>query len=162
MFTRDGDIAGTLPFKTARWAHPRSGDILVSANWNAEKNDFGYEGKTTQTGVAGHGSASPYDIHNTLIAVGPDFRDHSTDEAPTGNVDIAPTVLRLLGLTPPASMSGRIIEEALRTGPAPSTMRVEHTTRRATNADGSFVETAQFTAAAGHAYLDDVEVVRRH
>ena len=161
IFTRDGGIAGTLPLATARLAHPRSGDIVVSANWNAEKNDFGYEGQTTQTGVAGHGAASPYDIHNTLIAVGPDFRDHASDDAPTGNVDLAPTVLRLLGITPPASMSGRILEEGLRTGSAPPTIRVEHTTRRAVTEDGSFEQTAHFSSAAGHAYLDDVYVVRR-
>lgn len=161
IFTRDGDVQGTLPFALARWAHPRSGDILISANWNGEKNAFGVEGVTTQTGVAGHGSASPYDVHNTLIAAGPDFREHAVDEAPTGNVDLAPTVLRLLGMTPPASMSGRVIEEGLRSGPAPSTVPVEHTTRSARTDDGSFVQTAHFSSAAGRTYLDDVDVVRR-
>lgn len=161
IFTRDGDVPGTLPFAVARWRHARSGDILISANWNGEKNAFGVEGVTTQTGVAGHGSASPYDIHNTLLAVGPDFREHAADDAPTGNVDLAPTVLRLLGMTPPASMSGRVIEEGLRSGPALSTVRVGHTARSAKTDDGSFVQTAHFSSAAGHTYLDDVYVVRR-
>ena len=31
-----GVVPGTLSFDVARWNHPRSGDILVSANWTAE------------------------------------------------------------------------------------------------------------------------------
>src|ERR1019366_4549253 len=60
----EGTVPGTLSFDVARWNHPRAGDILVSANWNSEKNDAGYAGKTTDGGVAGHGTSSPYDIHN--------------------------------------------------------------------------------------------------
>ena len=91
-------VPGTLSFDVARWNHPRSGDILVSSNWNREANDAGFAGKTTDGNVAGHGSSSPYDIHNTLIAAGPDFREHAVSDVPTGNVDIAPTLLHLLGL----------------------------------------------------------------
>jgi arylsulfatase A-like enzyme len=32
-------------------------------------------------------------MHNTCIAAGPGFRRGATDDLPTGNVDIAPTVL---------------------------------------------------------------------
>ena len=78
------------------------------------------------SGVAGHGSSSPYDIHNTLIAAGPDFREHAQSSVPTGNVDIAPTLLRLLNLDIPKTMTGRVIEEGLRTGPAPWSVRVAH------------------------------------
>ena len=95
---REGVVPGTLSFDVARWNHPRSGDILVSANWTARANAAGFAGTTTRRGVAGHGTSSPYDIHNTLIAAGPDFREHATSDVPTGNVDIAPTLLRLLGL----------------------------------------------------------------
>jgi hypothetical protein len=69
----EGSVPGTLSFDIARWNHPRSGDILVSSNWNRDVNDAGFAGKTTDGNVAGHGSSSPYDIHNTLIAAGPDF-----------------------------------------------------------------------------------------
>ena len=33
IFTRDGRVDGTLPFDVARWAHPRSADILYSPAW---------------------------------------------------------------------------------------------------------------------------------
>src|SRR5262245_25181516 len=84
---REGFARGTLSLAVARWQHPRSADILVSANWSDEANEAGIKGKTTQTGAAGHGSSSPYDIHNTLIAVGPDFRERATSDVPTANVD---------------------------------------------------------------------------
>jgi hypothetical protein len=32
----EGSVPGTLSFDIARWNHPRSGDILVSSNWNRE------------------------------------------------------------------------------------------------------------------------------
>jgi len=157
----EGVVPGTLSFDIARWNHPRSGEILVSANWTAEANAAGYAGMTTQTGVAGHGATSPYDIHNTLIAAGPDFREHTVSAAPTANVDIAPTVLRLLGLAIPPSMTGRVIAEALRSGPAPASVRVAKATELVRNGDGSYVLTAHVSVAAGHRYLDFTEVARR-
>ena len=45
-----------------------------------EKNEAGYEGKTTQSGVAGHGASSPHDIHIPLMAAGPDFREHAVSD----------------------------------------------------------------------------------
>ena len=75
-----------------------------------------FAGTTTQEGVAGHGTSSPYDIHNTLIAAGPDFREHATSEIPTGNVDLAPTLLQLLGLPVPQTMTGRVMRRGAARG----------------------------------------------
>jgi hypothetical protein len=132
----------------------------VSANWSREKNDAGYEGKTTQSGVAGHGTSSPYDIHNTLIAIGPDFREHAVSDVPTGNVDLAPTLLRLLGVPAPPSMTGRVIEEGLRSGPPIASVRVDVATETVKTLDGSYELTAHISKAAGYAYLDFTEVKR--
>jgi len=156
-----GVVPGTLSFDVARWNHARAGDILVSANWTAAKNADGYAGTTTQSGTAGHGASSPYDIHNTLIAAGPDFRERAVSDIPTGNVDLAPTLLRLLGLPIPAAMTGRVIEEGLRSGPAASAVRVEHASESVKTPDGSYELTAHLSSAAGHRYLDFTEVVRR-
>ncbi len=157
----EGVVPGTLSFEVARWNHPRSGDILVSANWTANANSFGFKGTTTQGGeIAGHGSSSPYDIHNTLIAAGPDFREHATSALPTGNVDIAPTLLRLLGIAPPPSMTGRVIEEGLRDGSAPQAAPDRGETVGARTEDGRYVVTAHFSIVAGHRYLDSAEVER--
>src|SRR5262249_48386591 len=41
----EGVVPGTLSFDVARWNHARAGDILVSENWNGEKNTAGFAGK---------------------------------------------------------------------------------------------------------------------
>jgi arylsulfatase A-like enzyme len=157
----EGIVPGTLSFDVARWNHARSGDILVSANWTRESNDAGFAGKTTQEGVAGHGTSSPYDIHNTLIAAGPDFRENATSEIPTGNVDVAPTLLQLLGVAVPQTMAGRVIREGLREGPAVSSVRVERVTETVKTPDGTYELTARTSIVDGHRYLDYTEVSRR-
>lgn len=156
----EGIVPGTLSYDVIRWNHPRAGDLLVSANWNDGRNDRGWPGKTTDSGVAGHGTSSPFDIHNTLIAAGPDFREHAVSDVPTANVDITPTLLHLLGMRPAAGMTGRVVEEALRGGPAIGSVGVEHALETVQTADGSYKLTAHISRAAGHTYLDYTEVRR--
>ena len=156
----EGAVPGTLSFDVARWAHARSGEILVSANWSDEANKTRFAGTTTQGGIAGHGTSSPFDIHNTLIAAGPDFRERTTSRVPTGNVDLAPTLLHLLSLPAPATMTGRVIREGLRNGPSPAATPVEQQEETVTSADGAYQLTARFSVAAGHRYLDSTEVRR--
>lgn len=157
----EGVVPGTLSFDVARWNHPRAGEILVSSNWTGEKNAAGFPGTTTDGGTAGHGASSPYDIHNTLIAAGPDFREHAVSDVPTANVDIAPTLLHLLGMKSAPSMTGRVIEEGLRTGPPPASVRVERVNQTVKTPDGSYQLTAHVSIAAGKRYLDSTEVVRK-
>ena len=154
-----GSVPGTLSLSVARGNHARAADILVSANWTQEVNDAGFPGKTTQGGVAGHGTSSRYDIHNTLIAVGPDFRERTRSSVPTSNVDIAPTILKLLGLPPLPSMVGRPIDEALRNGPLPASVTVTKRQVRSTKANGYEVS-AQVSTVSGHDYLDFTQVTR--
>jgi arylsulfatase A-like enzyme len=156
----EGMVPGTLSFDVARWNHPRAGDILVSSNWNHDRNQ-GFAGTTRDSGTAGHGSSSPYDVHNTLLAAGPDFREGASSDVPTSNVDLAPTLLRLLGLSAPASMSGRVIQEGLQGGPAISTVRVERLAQTVKTSDGSYELTAHLSIVDGRRYLDYTEVKRR-
>jgi arylsulfatase A-like enzyme len=156
----EGVVPGTLSFDVARWNHARAGEILVSSNWTNETNAAGLAGRTTDTGVAGHGTSSPFDIHNTLIAAGPDFREHAISDVPTANVDIAPTLVRLLGLPPAKTMTGRVMEEALRNGPPIASIRVSHSLKTVTTADRSYQLTAHLSNVAGSAYLDFTEVKR--
>jgi len=106
-----GWVKGTLSFDLIHWQHARSPDIFVTANWSHDKNKYGYAGTTNQSGVAGHGSLSPYDIHATLIAYGPAFKSGARSETPTANPDIAPTVCAILGIPTGDDMEGRVLEE---------------------------------------------------
>ena len=64
-------------------------------------------------GKGTHATLSRFDMHNTLIAAGPDFKQGQTDDLPSGNVDLAPTILRILGIKPSQKMDGRILSEAM-------------------------------------------------
>ncbi len=44
---------------------------------------------------------------------GPSFKQGVSLDGPSGNVDLAPTVLYLLGITPDEPMDGRALTEAL-------------------------------------------------
>jgi arylsulfatase A-like enzyme len=52
-------------------------------------------------------------MHNTLVASGPDFKKQFVSELPSGNIDVAPTILWILGITPEMAMDGRVLVEAL-------------------------------------------------
>ena len=139
-----------------------SGDILVSANWTRPRRTTpASPARRRQSGVAGHGSSSPYDIHNTLIAAGPDFREHAVSDVPTANVDIAPTLLHLLHLKVPEKMTGRVIEEALRNGVAPASVHVAEVREVVRTPDGSYQLVAHFSTAAGRRLLDYTDVRRK-
>jgi hypothetical protein len=91
--------------------------LAVSPAWSHEENAFGVSGTvaalTTQAALkSSHGSASPYDMHAFMVASGPSFTEGAVSAIPTGAVDIAPTVLALLGMPAPAPMDGRVLHEA--------------------------------------------------
>jgi predicted AlkP superfamily pyrophosphatase or phosphodiesterase len=155
-----GSVLGTLSFDLIRWNHSRSAQILLDADWTNEENEHGYKGTTTMPGVAGHGSSSPWDIHNTLVAFGPGFKEGVRNKAPTGNVDVAPTVCRLLGLEPPESMDGRVLEEILAEGPDPDTLVVKSSEVKVENHVTSYKVTAHFSEVNGHRYLDYTKATR--
>ena len=159
-----GWAEGTLSFDAARWSHARSGDILYSPDWTNDTNMHGVAGTSASNGVAGHGSSSPFEIHGTLIAAGPDIKQGVTVSVPSGNVDFAPTFLRALSIAVPPTMQGRPLLEAFRgalAGPTPTVTQARHMAR---TADGSYAQTAHFsivrTGAVEYRYLDYTTVTR--
>ena len=113
-------LPGTLPL-SALWngvSNERRPLLAVSPAWSDARNEFGVPGTvsalTTQAALrSSHGSASPYDMHATLIASGPSFREGVVSTIPTGTIDIAPTILSLLGLRAPTPVDGRVLREGL-------------------------------------------------
>ena len=117
LLTRNG-LKGTFELADAKINSPHLPDVVVSLRWTEKKNANGMPGLfvsdgSRQTGQGNHASLSRYDLHNTLVAAGPDLKAHFEDRFPTGNVDIAPTVLWLLGVRAPMEMDGRVLSEAL-------------------------------------------------
>ncbi len=74
---------------------------MIDADWQREA------GKGT------HATLSRFDMHNTLIAAGPDFRRGQTDDLATGNVDLAPTILHILGIETAQGLDGRVLSETM-------------------------------------------------
>ncbi|MEO6787082.1 MAG: alkaline phosphatase family protein [Chthoniobacteraceae bacterium] len=118
VFSREA-IEGTFPLSAAGVDSPDAPDVVVAPRWSAEKNEFGVPGTLVydggkKTGAGMHGSLSPFDQTNTLVGAGPDLRTGWRDELPSGNIDVAPTVLWLMGIHPLAKPDGRVLFEALR------------------------------------------------
>jgi arylsulfatase A-like enzyme len=117
---RYGPIPGTLTmaevnFDNASRRDNGQPDVVASFSWDHDAMVQGmpgieFESAAGQRGM--HGSFSIADVRNTLIANGPSFRRGATVTTPSGNVDVAPTVAHLLGLSMPQA-NGRVINEAL-------------------------------------------------
>jgi arylsulfatase A-like enzyme len=161
----DGHVPGTLSFEAARWTHDRAADVLFSPDWTDAANLHGMRGTTASEGTAGHGSSSPWDIHNTLIAAGPDLKRGVTVDTPSANVDFMPTILRLSGLSIPSSVQGRVLEEALIDGASIRADEVRTLAHTARTADGSYAVTGTFSVVVidgrQYRYFDGTRVVRK-
>jgi arylsulfatase A-like enzyme len=73
-----------------------------------------------QHGQGMHGGFTRANTFNFMAAIGPDFKKQFIDQSPASNADIAPTLARLLGLSPASNgeLKGRILQEALAEGPS--------------------------------------------
>jgi arylsulfatase A-like enzyme len=120
LFSRDG-LEGTFKTADAGIDSPAGPDVMLSMRWTAERlqregampgallaSDKGY-----RSGTGSHGSLSRFELANTLIAAGPDFKAGFKSEMPSGNLDVAPTVLRILGIAAKEQLEGRVLEEAM-------------------------------------------------
>jgi arylsulfatase A-like enzyme len=117
IFTKRG-LPGTFHLNDAKIDNPHAPDVVMAFHWNDSKNQFGTPGMIDAdwqraAGEGTHATLSRSDMHNTLVAAGPDFRRGQTDDLPTGNVDLAPTILHILGIKPPQEMDGRVLSEAM-------------------------------------------------
>ena len=114
-------IPGTLPASLVGNQGPRAPELTVSFRWDSSSNKAGYEGKVYATygepGAGSHGSMSRHEIKNILFASGPSFKSTLKLDTPSSNLDLAPTILRILGISGEWEMHGRVLDEALAGGP---------------------------------------------
>src|SRR5438270_190010 len=93
-------------------------DILVVSDHGFAQTEHnfvssGAAGAVT-TDSANHGGIGAWTVRNTMLAWGPDFKRGAVIRTPSANVDLAPTILYLLGLRQQAAgMQGRPLLEAL-------------------------------------------------
>jgi arylsulfatase A-like enzyme len=117
IFARE-KFDGTFPLETVRANTTEAPDVMVAMRWNKNPNRFGAPGQIMTDsqrgpGEGSHATLSEFDVHNTLIAAGPDFRERLVSTLPSSNVDIAPTVLHILGIEPQGKLDGRVLMEGM-------------------------------------------------
>ena len=162
IFTKQS-LPGTFPLNDAKIDNAHAPDVVLAFRWKDSKNQFGAPGMIDadwqrKAGEGTHASLSRFDMHNILIAAGPDFRRGQTDESPTGNIDLAPTILHILGIKPPQEMDGRVLSEAMvNTGRVPAGAKAETKTIEVNKdfAGGTWRQSLQISRVGSTIYLDE-------
>jgi arylsulfatase A-like enzyme len=153
-------MEGTFTLEQVNIQNDHAPDVVIAFRWDPSKNQFGVPGMIDAdwqraAGKGTHATLSRFDMHNMLIASGPDFKRGGTDDLASGNVDLAPTILQILGLKPTQKMDGRILSEAM-TG-APSSQKLETKTIEATKHFQSekWRQSLQISRVGSTIYLDE-------
>lgn len=151
------DGAGALPLDAIGVDGDLASEIVFSHDWSDAENVHGYAGSAWSgptTKAATHGSISPWDVRNSLVAAGPSFKRGLVSDLPAGNIDITPTLMQTLGLAPDADLDGRVLEEALDGGSEPSAMTVERSVLSAGLESGRFSQSVQISKVGRTRYVD--------
>ncbi len=156
-------LPGTFSLAEAHIDTPEAPDLVVSLHWTLAKSKNGTPGLQTSDLAptakkeGNHASLCPTDMHNMLVAAGPDLGRGVLDTLPSGNTDIAPTVLWILGLRKEASkMDGRVLGEALVTEAPPlKSYQVKRLEASRSTMGGAWRQYLQVSEVNGVRYLDE-------
>ena len=162
IFTKQ-PMEGTFGLEQAMLQSDLAPDVVMTFRWNDSKNQFAIPGMIDgdwqrAPGKGTHATLSQFDMHNTLIAAGPDFRRGETDDLPSGNVDLAPTILQILGIKAPVQMDGRILSEAMVNADRAATeSKLEVKTIEGSNdlPSGRWRQTLKVSRVSSTIYLDE-------
>ena len=156
-----GPIPGALPASLVGNQGPRCPEIAMSFRWDSTANDSGYRGMVVSTGGSPgqgqHGSMSKHEMNNVLFAKGPSFKQGASLDIPSGNIDLAPTILRILGIEAVSNMDGRVLEEALVGGPDPVTVSQSTEVHEAEHslAQGVYRQQIKISTVGETVYVDE-------
>jgi hypothetical protein len=159
IFTKQ-PMEGTFALEQAKIQSDHAPDVVMAFRWHASKNQFGVPGMIDAdwqraAGKGTHATLSRFDMHNTLIAAGPGFKRGETDDLPSGSVDLAPTILQILGFKPSQKMDGRILSDAMTVATSsrePESKRIEATKHFRS---GTWRQSLQISGVGSTVYLDE-------
>jgi arylsulfatase A-like enzyme len=160
IFTRE-KLDGTFMLDSGKIDSRDAPDVVLAFRWNENKNQFGIRGMIDAdwqraAGKGTHATLSRFDIHNTLIAAGPDFRRGQADDLPSGNVDLAPTILKILGIALPHPMDGRVLSEAMvKIDMQPLKPQTETIEATKSFSSGTWQQALHISRVGSTTYLDD-------
>lgn len=152
--------AGTFRLADFHLDSPSAPDVAVSMRWTDLPNEYGVRGsiaasKSKDAAAGTHGSLSPFDLHNILFVAGPDFREGLVSNVASSNLDVAPTILQILGLKSPERMDGRILAEGLKElGDPPAESKQSRTEVRSFNG-GEWRQYVRTTKVGDQIYIDE-------
>jgi predicted AlkP superfamily pyrophosphatase or phosphodiesterase len=158
IFTRE-PMEGTFALDRAKIDNPNAADVAMAFRWAGDKNQFGVPGMIDAdwqraAGKGTHATLSRFDMHNTLIAAGPDFQNGLTSDLPSGNVDLTPTILSILGIKPTAAMDGRVLAEAMK-NPADQTRKTQMIEATKKFPPGTWHQSLTISRVGSTTYLDE-------
>ncbi|SJM30229.1 alkaline phosphatase family protein [Mesorhizobium delmotii] len=110
-----GSFANSLVFAD----HERAPDVYFSFRADDKVDEFGLVGSTwydnaRRPGLGVHGGLHPKELAAVGIVAGTAFQNTGQNsDVPSGICDFAPTILHLLEVPIPASMTGRVLTEVL-------------------------------------------------
>lgn len=109
----DGALPGTFSTTLVGLNHPRGPDLVYVLRSDVRHDAYGLPGLGLITagdvsaGGGMHGGLNRHELNTVLVLGGAMFADKPVlSSAPTGIVDIAPTILDLLGISPSPAMVG--------------------------------------------------------
>jgi arylsulfatase A-like enzyme len=137
--------------------------VVMAFRWDDSKNQFGVSGMIDadwqrKAGEGTHATLGRFDMHNTLIAAGPDFQRGRMTDLPSGNVDLAPTILRILGIKPAQTLDGSVLSEAMvNIDPATQGLKPETKSIKAAKdfPSGTWQQSLQISRVGSTLYLDE-------
>lgn len=154
-------LRGTLPAALVRYEGAHVPDLAMSLAWDSEPNEAGVVGHVYSSsgspGLGTHGSMSRQEMRCVLLASGPSFKRGVSLQTPSGNVDLAPTILRVLGMPGADAMEGRVLTEALAHNPHLDSTLLTTEVHRAERDVGMGVYRQQVTISSigTTAYIDE-------
>jgi len=158
IFTRQ-QMEGTFTLDKAKIDDEHAPDVEMAFHWSEEKNKFGVAGMIDAdwqraAGKGTHATMSKFELHNILIAAGPDFQSGLTSDVPSGNVDLAPTICAILGIKSANSMDGRILSEVMT---SPKSAKPEAETLKATKKfpNGTWRQELKISRVGSTIYLNE-------
>lgn len=158
IFTRER-LTGTFASSDAFIETTEGADVVMSFRSYDEKNQFSVAGMidadwNRRAGEGTHATLSHFDVNNTLLVAGPEFRRGLETSAPSGNIDLAPTILAISGLDIPKGLAGRRLDNGM---DGSSDWHPQSGNRRLEANNGGWHQQLQITHFNGSDYLESQE-----
>ena len=147
---------GVLPRSALLSDHRRAAPVLFTLRTDSRTSAAGLPGTALydgglERGAGTHGGLSRAELRTVLLLGGARIRP-GLSEFPAGIVDIAPTVLALLGLPGAETMDGRVLGEAIEGLEEPTAARTSETWEAA---GGSYAQRLARLRLGEHVWLDE-------